>query len=613
MSKHLPLIVGFGGFNAAGRVSGHRAYQRLVYEALTQQEQAETRASLAALMGLDATDESAILAGTLIRKIEPSLFDPESTSAALNVELGSREGEGVFFELPARQMPKVLPEGWGAEPLDEAGRRYRITVSAELQARVAVTSEMQVMTAGQLPSGFDPGRYYRSTHHPRGLQMSVLGASDALNSVGISWEDIVKKVRPDQVSVYSSSLMSQLDENGYGGMMGARITGKRVSSKQLSLGFNSMPADFTNAYVLGSVGSTGAVAGACATFLYNLRWAVEELRNGRCKVAVVGCSEAPIVPEIIDGYAAMSALATDDNLRKLDGVDEPDYRRASRPFSDNCGFTLAESTQYVILMADDLAMTLGAEIYGAVPGVYVNADGFKKSISSPGPGNYLTMAKAVSLAANLLGEEAVQKHSFVQAHGSSTPANRVTESRIFHEVAKAFSIENWPVAAVKSYLGHSLGPASGDQLTASLGVFARGLIPGIKTIDHIADDVYADYLQFNMQDVARDDIQVSFLNSKGFGGNNATATVFSPQVVHGFLKKRYDSSQFNEYQSKKGDVLDQRDAYLASADKGDLKARYHFGTDMIDEDNIAISKTEISIPGFEKGVCLTGDEGLGGF
>lgn len=613
MASHLPLIVGFGGFNAAGRVSGHRAYQRLVYESLSAQEQLELRGSLASLMGLSAEDEQEILNGTLIRKIEEALFDPEAAHTSLNVSLNSTDEAPVSFELSARQLPKHVPESWSVAPLDEEGRRFKVTLSGEVSARLPLRDEMQVKTAGQLPTGFDPGRFYRSTHHPKGLQMSVLGASDAINSLGITWETIIQKVHPDQVSVYSSSLMSQLDDNGYGGMMGARLGGKRVTSKQLSLGFNSMPADFTNAYVLGSVGSTGAVAGACATFLYNLRWAVEEIRRGQCKVAVVGCSEAPIIPEVIDGYAAMSALATDDNLRKLDDVQTPNYRRASRPFGENCGFTLAESTQYIVLMADDLAMDLGAEIYGAVPGVYVNADGYKKSISSPGAGNYLTMAKAVSLASNLLGESAVQQHSFVQAHGSSTPANRVTESKILHEVAEAFDIESWPVAAVKSYLGHSLGPASGDQLSSTLGVFAKGFIPGIKTIDKVADDVFADHLHISNKDIARDDIKVGFLNSKGFGGNNATATVFSPLVAQRYLKNHFSAAQLKDYAEKNTRVIEQRDAYLKAADNGDLQAKYHFGVNMIDESAIKVSKDSVSVPGFDLPVNLRDHLGFEGF
>ncbi len=80
-----------------------------------------------------------------------------------------------------------------------------------------------------------------------------------------------------------------------------------------------------------------------------------------------------------------------------------DFRRASRPFGENCGFTLAESSQYVVLMDDELALRLGADIHGAVTDVFINADGFKKSISAPGPGNYLTVAKAVASAVQIVG------------------------------------------------------------------------------------------------------------------------------------------------------------------------------------------------------------------
>ncbi len=39
--QRLPVIVGFGGINAAGRASGHHAYSRLVYSALAQDQQGE--------------------------------------------------------------------------------------------------------------------------------------------------------------------------------------------------------------------------------------------------------------------------------------------------------------------------------------------------------------------------------------------------------------------------------------------------------------------------------------------------------------------------------------------------------------------------------------------
>merc|ERR1711916_172214 len=175
--------------------------------------------------------------------------------------------------------------------------------------------------------------------------------------------------------------------------------------------------------------------------------------------------------------------------RKLYGTEAVDHRRSSRPFSDNCGFTIAESSQYVVLMDDELAMELGADIHGSVADVFLNSDGYKKSISAPGAGNYVTLAKAVAAARDIFGEQ-VTNHSILLAHGSSTPKNRTTESEIFDRVAKAFGINDWPVVAIKAFLGHSLAPASGDQFTATLGMFKHKWLPGIKTADAIADDVF---------------------------------------------------------------------------------------------------------------------------
>ena len=109
--------------------------------------------------------------------------------------------------------------------------------------------------------------------------------------------------------------------------------------------------------MIGSVGATGANVGACATFLYNLRQGMEDIRSGRYRVAVIGSSEAPLTPEIIEGYRTMGALAEDNALIKLDGTGELITDGLCRPFADNCGFTLAEASQFVILFDDELAQS----------------------------------------------------------------------------------------------------------------------------------------------------------------------------------------------------------------------------------------------------------------
>src|SRR5690606_23606447 len=203
-------------------------------------------------------------------------------------------------------------------------------------------------------------------------------------------------------------------------------------------------------------------------------------------------SEAPITPEVMEGYSTMGALATDAALLELDrhkNLSQPDHARACRPFGENAGFTLAESAQFTVLCDDELAIELGANILGSVNDVFVNADGYKKSIASPGVGNYITVAKAVAATRNIIGDEGLRRRSYVQAHGTGTPQNRVTESHILNMVAETWGIERWPVAALKSYIGHSLASSAGDQIASSLGLWQYGVIPGILNTEKVADDV----------------------------------------------------------------------------------------------------------------------------
>jgi len=620
----LPVIVGFGGFSAAGRSSGHHAYRRMVIESLPPTDRQETIAGLAVMMGLISFADDAyrdaegnalgladlenrfgaqVLDGTLIRRIDKTFFDVDAAHWQKSATLGGGDSP-LVVEMRKRDLPDPVPVDWQIEAVDDD--RVRVTAPTGLEVKFDSYRDLPVKSAGQLPRGFNPGALYNSHYHPRALQLAVIGASDAIQSTGLEWQLVMNSVKPDQIGVYASNVMSQMDENGFGGLLQSRLKGGRVSAKQCPLGLNTMPADFVNAYILGSVGQTGAITGACASFLYNLQAAADDIASGKCRVAVVGCAEAPIVPEIIDGYATMGALASEEKLKKLDGTEEADPRRTSRPFGDNAGFTMAEASQYVVLMDDALAIELGADVHGAVGDVFINADGFKKSISAPGPGNYITMAKAVASARAILGDESIQQRSMVQAHGSSTPQNRVTESQIFDQIARVFNISNWPVSAVKAYVGHSLSAASGEQLIASLGIFKYGLIPGIKTIDKVADDVFADRLQISTKDeLCKQPLDVAFLNSKGFGGNNATASIFAPHVVESMLARRYGDAVFSRYKNKREQVRSAASVYDAAALQGNFATIYHFGEGLIDEALIKVDREHLSLPGFAQAIDLT--------
>lgn len=609
--SRLPVIVGCGGVNSAGRVSFNNSYRRMVIDSLPEVKRDATYLSLAQMMGLDPgssheeSQRTHMRDHTLVRRIE--LFDPNKVYWQTNAHLKSTDSQAISFVLAKRQLPTEIPTSWDVKTLNE--KEVLITSTEPVNALLPDYRASKVTSAGQLPTGFDPAALYQSRNHPRGLQMTVFAASDALRSTGFTISELKSLCRPDQIAVYSGSAMGQLDAESYGGLLQNSMIGKRPSSKHVALGLPEMPGDFVNAYVLGSVGETAGIIGACATFLYNVKRGLDEIRSGSKRIVVVGNSEAPVVPAVIEGYRTMGALAEDDALMALDGSTSVDNRRACRPFSTNAGFTVAESSVWIVLMDDELAMESGARVLGAVADVAVNADGYKKSIPGPGIGNYVTVAKTMATARAILGEEGLRNSTYMQAHGTGTPQNRVTESQILNELATNFGIDKWLVGAIKCYVGHSMAPAGGDQLSAILGAWEDGIVPGISTIDHIADDVEQSNLHLPMEDVERspEAMRGAFINSKGFGGNNATGLFLSPNQTRSMLEQRWGKKAYTAFCAKQEHAETTAQDYNNVADNGSIAPIYKFGEDVLSGTDLTISPHEIHVPGFGKPVSLDAD------
>ncbi|WP_114416929.1 beta-ketoacyl synthase [Marinospirillum perlucidum] len=626
--SHLPVIIGMGGVGPAGRTSGHHAFRRLLFDQLPASQQQETLLSLASLTGLAhqvadnqwrtpegqlstealvARYQQQLLDSTLIRRIHPDWFDVHAHPASRNLDMTPGD-DPIRFRLRRRQLPEQLPTGWQLTELP--GNEVEVTVTQPFSATLSTSRDALVQAAGMLPTGFKPGAHYRSANHPRALQMAVFGASDLLGQSGLPWKELAGRVRPDQIGVFASNSIGQLDQEGWGGLLQNPVTGKRTTSKQMPLGYAQMTADFINAYVLGNIGQSSGLLGACATFLYNLQAATNAIRSGRLRVAVVGTSDAPVTPEIIEGFRSMGALADDASLKALDNLEQltdKDYRRACRPFGHNCGFTIAESGQFTLLVDDSLAMETGAQILGSVPEVFANADGFKRSISAPGIGNYLTLAKAAALGRSLLGEKALQERSYVHAHGTSTPKNRVTESHVLNEVAKAMGISHWPVAAIKAFVGHSQGTAGGDQFMAALGSWSEGWLPGITTVEGgFAEDLHASHLQLSNQHLSLNErpMDMALINAKGFGGNNASALMLSPEVTLNFLEKRHGKAAIQAHSRQLETTLERSEQHEKASQSGHFKLTYQFGEEVLEGEDLTLSNKQLQIPGYPQAVDL---------
>ena len=495
--SHLPVIVGYGGINSAGRSIFDFSHQRMLFDSIDTKSQDEVLLSLGHLMS--TKERKTILNKTLIRTIDDNFFDDHN------------------YRSPA------LP----------------------------------TLAGGQLPSGFNPAKTYNSRQHPRGLAMTVFGLSDAVLSLGLPWEEILLKVPRQKISCVSGCAVAQADKYGMGGMFQAPMANSRITSKHMAMSLGEGSADFSHAYVLGSMGSTGSYTGACATFQYNLKLGISMIRSGESLISVVGAAESGIVPEIYEAFSATKGLAEDENLIKLqeklgEDFDEPNHRKICRPFGENIGMSLGESAQFVILMADSLALDLGLNIHGAALSSHIHADGYKKSISGPGAGNYLTVGKVFNEIKKHFGQEAMNK-TFFHAHGTSTPQNRESESHIISSMSKAFGVKSLPVTAIKSYLGHSLAAAGGDQMISSLGSWRNNLIPGICSTPKLADNVYTENVNFLLENLEFEDNAFDFavLNAKGFGGNNGTSLVASPAKTMELLQAKYSSKQIKKYQAQK--------------------------------------------------------------
>ncbi len=524
--KRLPVICSMGGLNSGGRTSGNISYKRLVYENLSNEEKKQILKDLISLSEEKKTEKE-ILSGTLIRQIDDFLD------------------------------PKGL-----------------------------MTKQIGVNAGAKLPDFYEIDNLYNSKQHPRGIKMTVFGVNDALNNLGINWrEDIQPLLDPNRVAVFAGPAIGQLDEKGLGGLMQSRLQEKRASSKHLSMSLIEMSADFINAYILGSVGKSGQVAGACATFFYNLNAATTLIKSNEVDFAVIGSAEAPINPEVTDGFFATTGIADDKKIlamqeRHGEPFDKVDFSKACRPFGDNCGLVLGESSQFAIVTSLEFAIEIGAEILCAVPNVFINSDGIKKSISSPGIGNYLTMGQAFK---KYLKDHEKPKLSCVIAHGTGTFQNRSTESDVLSKCATSLGMKDLRVTGLKGYLGHTMGPAGGDQLACSLGIFDHGIIPGLNSTPKLADDVITKNLNFCMkhEEIDTSELDAFFLNAKGFGGNNATTSIYKSDFVTKILPKLFSKSKLTAYEAALEKTRENKLVYNSNCLEGNFNLIYRANEEIL--------------------------------
>jgi acetoacetyl-[acyl-carrier protein] synthase len=99
-------------------------------------------------------------------------------------------------------------------------------------------------------------------------------------------------------------------------------------------------------------------------------------------------------------------------------------------------------------------------------------------------------------------------------------------------------------------------------------------------------------------------MDVAFINSKGFGGNNATATLLSPDVTISMMEKRYSAEEIASYKEKLVSVEAKQKVYQEKADNAQFELIYKFGIGVLGDDDIEINSDKISMTGFTNTIEL---------
>lgn len=365
-----------------------------------------------------------------------------------------------------------------------------------------VTEDYDVRFACEVKD-FDPERYMdrkEVRRTDRFAQFALAAAQQAMEQAGL--DAGLDGVDGDRVGVIIGS--------GIGGIATfeeqSRIMQERGPQRISPFFIPMFISDIASGLVSMRYGARGpnyATVSACASGAHALGDAFRIVARGEADVMIAGGAEATVTPMTMAGFASMKALS-----RRNDAP-----QAASRPFdADRDGFVLGEGSGCLILESLEHARARGATILGEIVGYGRTADAHHLTAPAPeGAGAQLAMRAALRDA----GLEP-RDVDYINAHGTSTPANDLNETLAVKAVFGDHAYE-LVMSSTKSMTGHLLGAAGAVESVVSLLVCQNGVIPptiNFSTADPELDLNYAHNTRLERA------VEVAISNSFGFGGHN---------------------------------------------------------------------------------------------
>ena len=355
--------------------------------------------------------------------------------------------------------------------------------------------------------GFDPLKYMDRKEAKRAdqyTQYAVAGARQAMENAGLVERN---GMDPDRIGVIIGS--------GIGGLKSFEeqhdVYRERGVGKISPFFIPMFIADIAAGIVSmqwNAKGPNYATVSACATSAHAIGDAFRTIQYGDADIMITGGAEATVTPMAIGGFANMKALSERN--------DSPET--ASRPFdATRDGFVMGEGAGILILEELEHALKRGATIYAEIVGYGATGDAYHLTAPAPdGEGAQRAMKRALKDAG--LEPTDIQ---YINAHGTSTPANDFNETRaikaVFGEAAKDVN-----VSSTKSATGHMLGAAGAVEAIISAMVVQHGVIP--PTINYHHPDPELD-LNYTPNVCVDRKVDAVLSNSFGFGGHNTTLAI----------------------------------------------------------------------------------------
>lgn len=255
----------------------------------------------------------------------------------------------------------------------------------------------------------------------------------------------------------------------------------------------------------GYKGPNIAITTACTTGTHNIGYSARTIAYGDADVMICGGAECASTPLGLGGFAAARALSTRND----------DPLAASRPWDkDRDGFVLGDGAGVMVLEEYEHAKARGATIYAELTGFGMSDDAHHMTLP-PADGRGAAAAMRNAIKDSGLNPDQID---YINAHGTSTPAGDVAESKAVETVLGAASGQV-AVSSTKSMIGHLLGAAGAVEAVFSVLAIRDQVAPPTMNLDNPDEGCVLDYVPHEARSMS---IQHSLSNSFGFGGTNGS-------------------------------------------------------------------------------------------